>query len=287
LNNGTVTVASLVSNTKITVSEVLVDETAANTVIETQKDFTATTGDKLSSVSGFAPTVNFTRANCRVLASNRGAGWRQLDYSLVSAIQLLWLTEWASFYTQSLLGAGITNVSDWSTYNDYNPIARSGNSNTIGNATGNTAGSISSATESTKYLSYRGIENWFGHIWEFVDGFNINNNIPYITNNSTYWADDTATNYVRPNDVLGDAVTLIGTNGYSATLLQILEGFLPKTVGASSSTKITDYYYQDSGWRVARLGGGSDNGVKAGGFYWLLVVSSADLSRAISGRLSF
>lgn len=287
LNNGTVTVASLVSDTKITVAEVLVNETAAATVIGTQKDYTATTGDKLSSVSGFAPVTDFTRADSRVMGSNRGSGWRQLDYSLISAIQLLYLTEYASFYSQSMLGAGITNVADWSAYNDYNPIVRSGNSNSIGNATGNTAGSASAATEATKYLSYRGIENWLGHIWKFVDGFNINNNIPYMTNNAVSWADDTATNYSRPNNVLGTAITLINSDGYQNTLQSISEGFLPKTVGASSSTKLTDYYYQNTGWRVALFGGNSYDGVAAGGFSWLLTYSSADLDRNIGGRLSF
>jgi hypothetical protein len=286
-NNATVTVASLVSDTKITVSEALADETAAATVIEAQKDYTATTGDKLSSVSGFAPITNFTRANSRVIAANRGTGWRQLDYSLVSAVQLLFLTEYASFYTQSMIGAGITNVTNWLAYNDYNPISRTGNSNVIGNTTGNTAGSTSAATETTKYLSYRGIGDWFGHIWEFVDGININNNIPCMTNNSTNWADDTATNYVRPNNVLGIPITLINSNGYPSTLQSISNGFLPLTVGASSSTKITDYYYQSSGWRVARLGGCSTDGVLAGGFYWGFDYSSADLHRAIGGRLSF
>ena len=136
-------------------------------------------------------------------------------------------------------------------------------------------------------MSYRGIENWFGHVWKFVDGFNVNNNIPYLTNNSANWTDDTASNYTRPNNVLGDAVTMIGTSGYSATLLQISTGFLPKTVGASSSTKLTDYYSQSSGWRVALLGGNSNHGAQAGGFCWNLALSSADLYRYFGGRLSF
>jgi hypothetical protein len=286
-NNATFTVASLVSDTKITVSEALVNETAAATIITTQKDYTATTGDKLSSVSGKCAINNLTRANSRVISTNRGTGWRQLDYSLTSAIQLLYLTEYASFYSQSIIGAGITNVTDWPTYNDYNPIARSGNTNVIGNATGNNAGSASSATETTKYLSYRGIENWFGHLWKWIDGININNNIPYITNNATNWVDDTTTNYTRPNNVLGVAVTMINANGYQSTLLSISEGFLPLIVGASSSTKITDYYYQSIGFRIAKFGGSADSGASAGGFCWFLDSDSGGLDQAIGARVSF
>jgi len=210
-----------------------------------------------------------------------------MDYDLASAIQLLFLTEYGSFYSQNMIGAGITNVTDWAAYNDSNPIVRSGNSNTIGNATGNTAGSTTCAAEVSDYMSYRGIEHWYGDMWKWVDGININGNIPYITNNATNWADDTATNYTRPTDVLGNSITLINSNGYQNTLEQISRGFLPASVGASSSTKITDYYYQNTGWRVARLGGHASPGAAAGGFYWYLSYDSAHLDRSIGGRISF
>jgi hypothetical protein len=285
-NNATLTVKAVVSGTKITVDENLTDETAATTVIQVQTDATATTGDKLASVSGFAPitggSANGTRAHFRVYAANRGAGWRQLDYDLAAAIQLLYLVEYASFYSQSMIGAGISAATDWAAYNDTNPIAKSGNSNAIGNATGNTAGSTSSATESTKYLSYRGIENWFGHLWKWVDGINTNNNRSYVTNNATNWADDTATNYT---DI---GVNNANADGYQITLLNISRGFLPGAVTASApTTKITDYYYQAAGWRVALLGGGAISGSNDGGFCLSLAYSSANLFRYFGGRLCY
>jgi hypothetical protein len=66
-----------------------------------------------------------------------------------------------------------------------------------------------------------------------------------------------------------------------------MRGFLPKSVGASSSTKITDNYWQSSGWRVAFVGGYSNDGVSVGLFYWSLDYSSADSTRAIGTRLGF
>lgn len=280
-NNTTVTVATLVSDVKITVTENLTDETAANTVIQTQKDWTATTGDILSSVSGKTAITYGTRAQFRVAASNRGSGWRQLDYDLHSAIQLLYFIEYASFYSQSMIGAGITAVTDWAAYNDSNPIAKSGNGNAIGNASGNTAGSTTCAAEVSDYMSYRGIENWYGHLWKWCDGININSNVPYVSNTATQWADDTATNYTA----LG--ITLHNADGYQATLEQISRGFLPASVGASSSTKITDYYYQVSGWRVVRVGGNAIYGGNAGGFVLYAVDSSADANRHVGGRVCF
>ncbi len=279
-NNGTKTVASLVSATKITVSEAAVDETAAATVVQTQKDWTATTGDKLCSISGKAPINYGTRAQFRAAALNRGAGWRQQDYDLASAINLLILTEYGSFYSQSMIGAGITNVADWAAYNDYNPIAFTGNSNSIGNATGNIAGSTSALTESTKYLSYRGIENWYGHLWKWVDGININNNIPYVTNTQPF-VDDTATGYTN----LG--ITLINTDGWQNTLHKQNRGFLPNSVGASSTTKITDYYYQAAGWRVVMLSGAAHYGAGAGAFCFYAYDASGAANRSISVRLAY
>ena len=280
-NNGTFTVASIVSDTKITTTEALTTETAANTVIATQKDWTATTGDKLASISGKKPINQGTRANFRAAAKNRGTGWRQMDFYLLSAIQLLYLVEYGSFYSQSVIGAGITNVADWAAYNDYNPIVITGNSNTIGNATGNTAGAVTGAAEVGKYLSYRGIENWWGHIWKWEDGFNINSNVPYVSNTDTQFADDTLTNYTA----LG--VTLGAVDGYQATLAQISSGFLPLTVGATATTKITDYYYQAAGWRVALFGASAVDGSSAGAFVRSLNGGSGGLNRDVGGRLCF
>jgi hypothetical protein len=278
-NNGTKTVASLVSATKITISEACVDETAAATVVQTEKDWTATTGDKLCSISGKAPINYGTRANFRAVAKNRGTGWRQQDYDLASAIQLLYLVEYASFYSQSKIGAGLTDWSSaWPGYNYYSTINNTGLSNAKGNATfslSNGNGVVGS------YMTYRGIENWYGHMWKWVDGININSNVPYVSNNDTQFADNTATNYTN----LG--VTLINADGWQNTLKQISRGFLPASVGASSSTKITDYYYQASGWRVAGLGGFAADGASAGAFSAYLNDASSNLYRRLSGRLAY
>jgi len=288
-SNGTYAI-STVTGTVITCTGVIagVDSVQATTVISSlAADWTATTGDKLSSVSGLFAVSNGTRAQFREIALNRGAGWRQIDYDLVAAIQLLCLTEYASFYTQSVIGAGISNVADWSAYNAYYPIAKTGTGNAIGNASGNTAGSTTAAAEVSDYVKYRGIEQWYGHLWKFVDGININNNIPYRCNTETNFADDTASNYTAMTNALGAAVTLHNANGYVATLQKMKWGFLPASVGADGATKITDYYYQNSGWRVALFGGASEDGANDGGFYWYLNNASSDANPYICARVGF
>lgn len=244
------------------------------------KDFTATTGDKLSSVSGFTAVTNGTRAQFRTIAKNRGTGWRQMDYDLLHAIQVLYLVEYGSFYSQSVIGVGISNVSDWAAYNNYYPFAPGGNGNSIGNGTGNNAGGTTCAGEASKYIKYRGIEQIFGHIWKWIDGININSNIPYVTNNSTNWADNTSTNYTSGS-------TLCASNGWQSTLVPSNRFILPLTIGSDSSHKITDYYWQASGWRVFIFGGCAHYGPFDGFFCADVYSSSSSSYSRIGSRLCF
>ena len=137
-------------------------------------------------------------------------------------------------------------------------------------------------------MTYRGIENFFGNIWKWVDGFNVNDGIPYVSNTETDFADDTATAYYRLEDTGGSGITLPqGSNDYQSILEQIKDGFLPSALGGSSSTYITDYYYQAAGWRVARLGGAASDGLDAGVAYWSLANAAADDIVNVGGRLSY
>ena len=234
-----------------------------------------TANDKLGSVSGKAPLMNETRDEFRSIASNRGTGWRQQDYDLVSAIQLLYLIEYADWYSQSMIGMGRTEIVG-GTWQKDSYIGITGKSNGDGNATANTGGNTNDA-----YMSYRGIENFFGNIWKFVDGININNNVPYVCNIDTDFADDTVANYTD----LG--VTLVAADGYQKYLEQQSRGFLPASIGGESNTYITDYYYQSSGWRVGVLGGYANGGAKAGFAYWSLYYASGNDIVNVGGRLCF
>ena len=285
VNDGTYDIKSCTDDV-ITLETGTLAGTQANDqcVIQVQRDWTVTTGDKLSSVSGKAPMNQGTRAQFREAALNRGSGWRQQDYDLVSAIQLLYLIEYASFYSQSMIGAGLTDWegATWAAHNNYNPIETTGNSNSDGNDTANTSGGDGTTGS---YMSYRGIENFFGHVWKLVDGINVNDNIPYVNNVETQFADDTDTNYTRLEDTGGSGITLHNANGYQTTLEQTKRGFLPSAVGGSSSTYVTDYYYQNTGWRVAIFGGNANYGGNAGLFYWHLSNSSGFALQNVCGRL--
>jgi len=243
--------------------------------------------DILSSVSGKNPITDETRAEFRAIALNRGVGWRQQDFYLVSAIQLLYITEYATWDSQTAIGIGRTQLSG-GTWVQGSYIKESGLSNGDGNATNAAAyeGDADDVGAEAAYMTYRGIENFFGNIWKWVDGFNVNDGIPYVSNTETDFADDTATAYYRLEDTGGSGITLPqGSNDYQSILEQIKDGFLPSALGGSSSTYITDYYYQAAGWRVALLGGDAHDGLNAGVAYWDLANAAAFDYVAVGGRL--
>ena len=278
-NDGTYAIVS-VTDTVITVSSIGTTTANDECIIEVQRDWTASTGDVLGSVSGKAPMNYGTRAEFRAAAANRGTGWRQEDFDLASGIQLLYLIEYGDWNSQSMIGNGLTDWSSaWPAWNNSNPIETTGNSNSDGNATANVSGGNGVAGS---YMSYRGIENFFGHLWKWVDGINVNANVPYVSNTDTDFDDDTVANYTA----LG--VTLAAANEYIVTHEQIGRGFLPASVvGGSSSTYVTDHYHQSTGWRVPGLGGNADDGLEAGVASWFVAASSSGRYHFFGGRLSF
>ena len=247
-------------------------------------DATATTGDKLASVSGKYPLVGVTRATCRVIAANRGVGWRVNDYWLDELIKLLFIVEYGTFNTQAKLGDGNSAASyaaaSSGTQTD-SPHSVAGKSNSLGNASTNTTTGASSATRDTAFMSYRGIENWYGNCWQFVDGVNFNAGQTYVSNTRSNFADDTATGY----DILG--APNVATSGWQTNVQQLPFSFLPSAVGGSSSTYLGDYYYYAAGWRVAFLGGSADFGAYAGAFCLYAAADSANRNRGIGARLAF
>jgi len=241
--------------------------------------------DILSSVSGKCPVTDETRAEFRAIAANRGTGWRQLDFDLVSAAILMYITEYADWNSQAMIGAGRTQLSG-GTFVKNSYIGVTGKSNGDGNGTNSVGGNTNDA-----YMTYRGIENFFGNVWKWVDGINIggasspaDDNKVHVSNTDTDFADDTWANYTD----LG--VTLANANGYQKFLEQQARGFLPASVGGAgvgSSTYITDYYYQDTGWRVVMLGGTAIHGATAGVAYWDAYDASSNDNAYIGGRLAY
>ena len=240
--------------------------------------------DKLASVSGVYPIVGVTRAECRTLAKNRGAGWRQGDVYLWNAILILYLTEYGNFNSQLLLGAGNTNGSYLasSAVQADSPHTIAGASNALGNnSTNAVSGAGVSAKPGTSFMSYRGIENFFGNCWNWVDGWNVLSYQSWMSNTDTQFSDDTSTNYTSTG-------SSVPTTSNYVTNVQDLNGiYLPASVGGSSTTYITDYWYSASGNRVVLVGGSASDGASAGAFLGSASLGSSYSARYFGARLAF
>jgi len=244
--------------------------------------------DKLASVKGPVPMVGLERDEFRALAANRGSGWRQLDFTLFSAVQLLFLIEHQTFFSQDVLGDGNVNGSYTGSSSDPNDSPHTPAGAGDGWGSGSTDGSQPSAgaKPGTAYMKYRGIENWFGNCWNFADGVNINvsggaSNGWYVTNNAADFADDTTSNYsLLTQSMPGD--------GYVTDFATAEWGFIPSATGGSSTTHATDYFYDKNGNtnRVLRVGGSAENGAQAGAFYLGARYGSSLAHRNLGARLA-
>ena len=208
-----------------------------------------------------------TIAGFRGYAQARGVGWELQTYYATNAIQMLYLIEYADFNTQERIGEGITGKDSGSGNESENTGATTGND------------SYGDPNDDLVAVSYRGIENFWGNIWKWVDGLNINNYSVYTTNYD-FESDKFTGNYELLGSVLSTSDTYI-KDIYSSYSFLATEG------GATSSTYLTDFWWIDSGERVARFGGTWNTGSQAGGFCWSLGSSSADASRFRGSRLLY
>ena len=221
-------------------------------------------GGVLRSISGVTPTRSQTIATFRTQARANGAGWNLCSWNAVNAIQILFLTEYCTFNSQSVLGSGND------TGDDYGIIT--GQSNVIGNSS---SGKLNNNT----WMSYRGIENWYADCWEFVDGINVQNYKVYLNQNPTTFSSDVFT-----GDYVDSGITVPAA---SASYVKKVSGnFLPTALGGSSNTYVTDGFWSNTGNRIALFGCDAHVGALAGAFCLVVNNVSSDSYVAFGAGLS-
>ena len=243
------------------------------------------TSSNNKSVSGASPQVSQTRARFRSNAKSKGAGWSLIDIAALSAVQMLILVEFANNNVQSKIGRGYCDDNDSS--------LRTGSCDSVPNLTGRPAG-----TDGKTGVVYRGIEDFWGNVWEWVDGVNWNAEVYhgstyYVCNNPANYADDTATNYTALS-YKGNAFE--GVAGWSSSYITT-EGLdtgnnshvmLPSAAGSGSeSTYYCDACYSATGWRVFRHGSFWSDGSICGLFSAGLNSTSSDSALALGSRLLY
>lgn len=254
------------------------------------------------------PVTNLTRDQFRQAARKRGSGWEMYTYGAHKTLFWLFAVEYATLnsqkpfnaqkdangFSQGGLGNGPTQMTDWTNFNNNNPLIQCGYTNEFGNGSGEKAYVVKNASDGTHATlmanRYRGIENPFGHIWKHTDGANIQVttgdsglSILWTTSDPSNFSDTSYTGYDKKGNVCR-------INGHVKKMLLGEDGDIIATeVGGSTSTYWCDKYYTStsvSRMQLVIVGGRSDDGLNAG-LVDVGTTNSSDIANNIGSRLCF
>ena len=245
------------------------------------------------------PATAISRTNFRAYARKRKSGsteWNCMTYDAQKTIFWLFAVEYATLNTQAAynaqptsegyrqggLGAGVTALvyDKWMAFNKTNPFVPCGLTDTLGNQTGVVEMAMptaydSAATVKVSVPRYRGLENPFGHLWQWTDGINVR-----VSADVTGGGDGLSKVFVchdpaKFSDTSYDGYSHVGNEDRAeqSYVKEIIFGeggeIMPKATGGSSSTYFCDSHYTSlpaSGevLRGVRFGGSAGNGSSAG-----------------------
>ena len=222
-------------------------------------------GSARPSTSLVSPYVNITRATARSNAKSKGSKFHLYDFATYCAIIFLYIVEFANWNCQTKIGQGFVS---------RNSSTQSGATDSMTYHTG-----CASGTDGQTAVQYRWIENLWGNVNQWVDGFNANGTEAYYCTDPSKYADDTTTGYTK--------IGTLPASGWIKDLTVTDNGLLiPKTSGGSETTYVPDYVYSFSpGWRVLFVGGSWNNGTHAGLLFFNAYNASSDSYSYISARL--
>ena len=251
------------------------------------------------------PVTNINLNNFRQYGRNRGTGWGCYDWNAHLAIYWLFAIEYATLNSQKAfistltaegfhqggLGPGVSNFTNWNTYNSLNPIIPCGFTNSLGNNTGVVTFTLTpeqaeayGSQHSESVPSYRGIENPFGHIWKWTDGVlgkGINGEYQeiYVSRNPSQYASAINDSYVdmgREATGSGFCKAILGSNPSHPQEQRVYGDIFDRDNSGSSGTFFCDYHYNDNvNNRIygLQVGGGASDGASVG-------LACLDVSRA-------
>lgn len=223
--------------------------------------------NKLRSLSGKTVTGNKTICAFRTAAQANGAGYEQLAFNKLTALQILYLVMFKSLDSQTALGKGYTNASAFRT---------TGATNTKGMTYGTTGNST--ANDTVKFL---GIEDFWGNLYQWIDGYVSGNGVVLIGDGNF---NDTGSGYeshARSGQQFNYPQYIKDVEAGNIT------AFTPKTGGGSETTYFSDYGYMMNSVYLPCFGGVRSGGASAGAFYFVCSYSASVAGADFGARLAF
>ena len=231
--------------------------------------------DTLRSIAGVAPAANRTIGAFKTCAQANGDGYTITSYFQLIAIQCLYIIKYGSLDGKTALGQGICGRSN----------LRTGGTTTFSEGRKMYYGSTNNNGSSSNYevakfghVKFAGIEDFWGNIWEWIDGMTTDANRNIITK----WNyDGDGETFTTPSGLTSDS------NGWVKKVSGTTEsGFMGIQYGGSSTT-----YYCDGGGlcasRVLRFGGDWAYGAICGPFGLGADRTASFASGAVGARLMY
>lgn len=271
--------------------------------------------DRLISVKGQLPTVNFNRTDGRTWARANGfdgeAKWNLYTYEEHRAICHLFLVEYATRNSQKAvntqltpegfrqggLGSGCTTgiatingAQTWS-------FIPTGSSDSLGSGSGEVTVTIqqtdssgsNTSTITRKCNRYRGIENPFGHIWKHTDDIISVYNGDYRTWYKSMKPDQFSTNKNTSYKPLCSSTMVSGGYKTEIKATPTCDFFAMSVSGGSENTYWCDYNWDntDASEHCLLIGSNSGGGGWAGLFYLASDDEVGHSSATIGSRLTY
>lgn len=221
---------------------------------------------KLRSISGVLPESRKTIGTFRTAAQANGNGYEITPFNKLTLLQALYVVRYKSLDSRAALGKGYTEADSY---------APTGNTDKDGLYFGNQDGK--------RQVKCHGIEDLWGNIFEWVDGFVTTDKIKIADGNFNDNGDGYEIAADLPNTVCGAITDIHGDN---------MLGFVPKEADDDLCAGEAYYCNYGSTWSDGTInlpvfGGYRSNGALAGAFYFDCSYSAASADASVGARLCF
>lgn len=219
------------------------------------------TSNNNESRSGKEVFVNETHEDFIEYAIQKGPGWGLYDFAEHSAVQLLYLNEYANFNSQAVIGTGA-----------------------LVNTTGATDSLTFHTGSANNQVVYRGIEDLWGNRSIFMDGINqINESVNVSTDRDGYSLDSTIGYTLVSNGTFTGK--FISSTIFNSSLKWVIGCPDPAKDQIGTSTEFLCDHSQILNSSPSIITGGSSDVAQSGLFY--LIVATYTSNASIGSRLSW
>lgn len=200
---------------------------------------------------------------------NRSTNWNLFNFLQLSALQILYKVGFQNLHSQNIIGDGWTKQGD---------RAIVGTTMGIGNMSGY-------SEQNGDQISVFGIEDFYGNLWQWIDGFLLTSDGCYITGDANNFGQLESHDFIQ--------ATVPKNNGYIKQMIRISGKYdcvnIPENITANQNTYYCDKFWgnNSTGTTVCAFGGSFNEGYNAGCYALYCSFGAGSSSNYVGSRLSW